>query len=541
MLLGAVGLLLGIACFNVANLLLARIAAREKETAIRALLGAGRLRIVRHFMIESLLIALAGGALGCLFAWNVLDGLAAYLPPDSLPSEAVIRINGPVLLFTLGVALLSTLLFGLMPSLIALTKDVQDFLKASGTRSGESRGHSRFRNLLVVSQVAFSLVLLAGTGLLIRSFFALRHVDLGYKTHQVLSVALGLPEGRYKTAEQKNQYYTEALRRARAVPGVVSAAICTPPPMWGVGIAKLEIPGKSGAEDWKVHLVLLSDRFHETMGIPLLKGRTFSDKDIAHNQKVAVVNRTFARKYFGGEDPWGQHIRLTADWLRSAPASPQLLEVEIVGVVEDARDKGPASPVEPQVCVPFTVTGSAYHWILARTVPDPAVMLNPIRNSIGGIDKGLAMGGGGLSNGPLEEILSSQFTEPRLATTILVAFGALGLALVSVGVYSVLSYAVSRRTQEIGVRMALGAEATDVRWMVMISGLRWLLVGIGIGAPVSIGLAKILQNRIWGIKSADPLTLIAVSLLLIVVGLAACYFPARRATKVDPMVALRYE
>jgi putative ABC transport system permease protein len=539
MLWGAVGLLLAIACVNVANLLLARIASRKRETAIRASLGAGRLRIVRQFMTESLLIALARGGLGCLLARAVLDTLVASLPPWTLPSEAEVSINGPVLLSALAIALLSPMLFGLAPSLFAFRKDVQELLNATGTRSSEGRGHSRLRNLLVVSQVTLSLVLLAGAGLLIRSFFALRHVDLGYNTHQVLSVALGLPEARYKTSEQKHRYFMEALRRARAVPGVVSAAICTGPPMWGAAVAKVDIPGRTGDGNWNAHLHLLSDHFYETMGIPLHEGRDISEQDVVHIHKVAVVNRAFVSKYFGGEDPLGREIKIT-NGIRLESTLP--ISFEVIGVAADIRDNGPSAPVEPQVYVPFTSSGFAYQWILARTARDPAVMRNPVLRIIGDIDKDLTVGsGGGLSNGPMAELFNSQFTLPRFVLTMITTFAALGLVLVSFGVYGVLSYAVSRRTQEIGIRMALGAEAGDVRWWVVKAGMRWLVVGIGIGVPASIALAKVLQNRIWGIKSPDPLTLLAVSLVLATVGFAACYFPARRATKVDPLVALRYE
>jgi len=544
---GAVGLLLLIACVNVANLLLARVAGRQKEMAIRAALGAGRMRLVRQFMIESLLVALGGGGLGCLLAWNGLDGLVAVVPPEMIPSEAVIHINASVLMFTLGVALLSTLLSGPAPALLAVGKDLQESLKASGRGVGESSGHHRLRNLLVVSEVALSLLLLTGAGLLIRSFLALRHIELGYNPHQLLSVAFGLPEGRYKTPEQRNQYFTEALRQARAVPGVVSAAICTPPPKWFPVVAKLDIPGKAGAEAWTARVHLLSDRFHETLEIPLLKGRDISEQDVLLRGRVAVVNRTFASKYFADENPLGLQIKLTSSLLGlggdlgAQTTSVRPLAFEIVGVAQDIRDSGRSSPVEPQVYVPYTVTGFAYNWILVRSVPQPAVMMTSVRKAIHGIDTELAMGGGGLSNGPTADLLDTEFTEPRFVLTMLVAFASLGLVLVSVGVYSVLSYAVSRRTQEIGIRMALGAEATDVHRMVMMSGLRWLVIGVGIGVPTSIALAKILQNRIWGIESADPLTLVAVSLLLTAVGLAACYFPARRATKVDPLTALRYE
>ncbi len=535
LLLGAVDLLLLIGCVNVANLLLARATGREREFAIRAALGASRGRLVRQLLIESLELASGGAALGCLLAWNGLGALVAIIPPGALPSEAVVRVNGPVLLFTLGAALLSTLLFGLAPALLAVRKDLQEPLKASGRGSGEKRGHIQLRNLLVVSDVALSLVLLTGAALLIRSFFGLHRVELGYKPDHVLSVGANLPEEQYKTSEQRNQFHLEALRRMRAMPGVVSAALCNPPPSWTGYETTIEIVGKSDTEDRHASYHYSSDRLFETMGMRLLQGRSISEEDLVHSRKVAVINRTFATKYFAGERPLGQHIELKG--LATGPYSIQQPWFEVVGVVADVKDNGLENPTQPTIYIPYTVGHVSWAQVLVRTLGEPAGLSNSARRELAAIDKGLVLE----SFSPQDELNLEWFSGPRFVTAMLAAFASLGLVLVSVGVYSVLSYAVSRRTQEIGIRMALGADATDVRRMVMISGLRWLAVGIGIGVPASIALAKILQNRIWGIKSVDPLTLVAVSLLLTAVGLAACYVPARRATKVDPMVALRYE
>ncbi len=533
-LLGAVGLLLLIACVNIANLLLARATGREKEFAVRAALGASRRRLVRQLLIESLLLALGGAVLGCLLAWNALDPLLAIMPDGYRASESVIRINGSVLLFTVGVALLSTLLFGLAPALLAASRDLQGPLKAAGRGSGESRGHHRLRNLLVVGEVALSLVLLSGAGLLIRSFFALQHMDLGYNPDNVLITGVDLPQDRYKTLEQRNQFHMESLRRVRALPGVVSAALDFPVVLAGF-LERIEIAGKPSAENRSAWMRLSGDRFFETMGIRLLQGRTFSEEDMVGARKVAVVNRAFVSKYFGDENPLGRQIRVV-DW---GPSTVRQTWFEIVGVVGDTRHSDISGPeVQPTVFFPHAAIGHWRHNLVIRTAGDPARLVNAVRQTVAGIDKELPLFGPTTLR---EEISSWWYTEPRFVLTMVVAFASLGLVLVSIGVYSVLSYAVSQRTQEIGIRMALGAQVTDVRRMVMMSGLRWLAVGIGIGVPASIALARILQNRIWGIKSADPLTLVVVSLLLTAVGLAACYFPARRATKVDPMVALRYE
>jgi predicted permease len=542
--LGAVGLLLMIACVNVANLLLARATAREKEIAIRAALGASRGRLVRQMMIESLLLALGGGILGCLFAWNGLDTLVALFPPDTFDTgEVLIRVNGAVLLFTLGVAVLSTLLFGLAPALLAASKDLQEPLKANGRGTGEGLHHLRLRNLLMVSEVALSLVLLTGAGLLIRSFFALHQVQPGYNPNHVLFAWFNLPPERYQTVEQRNQFNIELLRRVRSLPGVVSASLGWPRPTYCCFQTAFELAGKPSPEKRRAQFHRSSDRFFETLGVQLLHGRSITEEDFVHARTVVVVNGSFVTKYFGTEIPLGQQIKVAGVEGFGIPGRQdreslvQHTGFEIIGVVEDIRDNGPEKPPQPGIYIPYTVGGMPTGSLFVRTTAEPTRLTNSLRRAVVAIDKELPLGTASME----DDLKSTWYSEPRFAMSVMAAFAALGLTLVSIGVYSVLSYAVSRRTQEIGIRMALGAEATDVRRMVIMSGLHWLGIGIGIGAPASIAFAKILQNRIWGIKSADPLTLIAVSLLLTVVGLAACYVPARRATKVDPMVALRCE
>jgi putative ABC transport system permease protein len=533
-LLGAVGVLLLIACGNVSNLLLSRATGREREFAVRAALGASRGRLVRQLLIENLLLALGGAILGCLAAWNGLGSLMAIIPV--VPETAVIRINGLVLLFTLGTAIFSTLLFGLVPTLLAVRKDLQAQLKASARGAGESRGHHRMRQVLVVSEVALSLVLLTGAGMLIRSYFALRYIDLGYDPDHVMVAGAFLPPNQYKTPEQRNLFNMEALRRVRALPGVVSAALGGPAPNWAIP-ATVEIEGKPSSDNRRVRLRFAGDGFFETMRIRMLRGRGISEEDVVQGRRVAVVSQTFVTSYFGNENPLGRQIKLVAS--QSVPPAMKQTGFEIIGEVADTRyigdeDGGPT--VEPTMFVPFSIGGIGVG-VAVRTIGDPVNLFKPVRETYAAIDKELPV-----HPHVLRDIIKGTwFTEPQFVMTMLVAFASLGLTLVCIGVYSVLSYSVSQRTNEIGIRMALGAQVSEVRRMVMMSGLRWLAVGIGIGVLASIALAKILQNRIWGIKSADPLTLVAVSLLLTLVGLAACYFPARRATKVDPMVALRYE
>jgi predicted permease len=544
--LGAVGLLLLIACVNVANLLLARASAREKEFAIRASLGAGRRRLVRQLLLESLLLALGGAVLGCLLAWSVLGGLAAFLH-DSLPSEAAIQINGPVLLFCLGAALLSTLLFGLVPALQAVRKDLEEPLKASCRGAGQSRRHGKIQNLAVVSEVVLSLVLLTGASLLIRTFLTLHRIEFGFDPQNVLVAGVDLPPERYKTAEQRVLFQTELLRRVRALPGVFSAAFGDQPSPFGDGV-KIEVAGNPAVDKPAARFRWAGDGYFETLGVPVLQGRGFSQQDIAHARNVAVINRAFAGTYFGRENPLDRQVKLR-DMEMNHPYLGQDPGFEIVGVVGDTvtwcRDydqcKLETIYVPNTAGMPVPWLSYVNQFLHVRTVGEPTRLLNSVRHEVMAIDKELPVTAPYFGWTLRDMLTNNWYAEPRSHLTLLAAFAGFGLALVCVGLYSVLSYSVSRRTHEIGVRMALGAETTDVRRMVMLSGLRWLAVGIGIGVAVSIGLAKILQNRIWWVKGADPLTLAAAALVLTAVGLAACYFPARRATKVDPLVALRYE
>jgi putative ABC transport system permease protein len=537
-LLGAVALLLLIACGNVANMLLARAIEREKEFSIRASLGAGRLQLFRQLILESLLFACCGGCAGTLLAVYLLDGLLAVMPPG-LPSEALVRVNGPVLLFTLGVTLICTLISGLAPALRVLGRNLQEPLKAASRRGGESSHHSRMHKLFVVSEVVVSLVLLSSAGLLMRSFIALHQVDLRFDPDHVLGGGTSLPETRYRTPEQRVQFQLEALRRVRTLPGVVSAALTLPSPMNYGARTGIEIGGKPGGDDQWAFQSFCSDRCFETVRIPLLEGRSFSEEDLARARNVAIVNQAFVNRFFRGMRPLGERVKVKEFLPWGGPVAVKNPWFEVVGVASDVRGGGPEGPIVPQIYIPFTLGGIHSVTLTVRSEGDPAYMAKAVQQTIWSMDKELLVRFS--SETARDDLRRGYFSQPRFVTAMALAFAALGLLLVSVGVYSVLSYAVSRRTQEIGIRMALGAQTADVRRMVMMSGLRWMAVGIGIGVPASIALAKILQSRIWGIKSADPVTLILVSLVLTAVGLAACFFPARRATSVDPMVALRCE
>jgi putative ABC transport system permease protein len=534
LLFAAVGLVLAIACANVANLLLSRATTREGEIAIRASLGAGRRRLARQFMVESLLLAAGGGLLGCLFAWPALKALMAVIPAGYIVSEALVRINQPVLLFAAATAVVATLLFGLAPALHAARKDFQTPLNAAGRGAQGGRRQPLLRNLLVIGEFTLSLILMTGAGLFMRSFIAVRYDSLGYDPNHVLQANLDLPQSRYKTAEERSLFSTELLERLRTMHGVVSAAFAMPPPFSGKSMP-IAIAGSPNPGNWTTQMGAASDASFATMRIPLLEGRDISAEDCHAGRKVAVVNQSFVHRFLAGQDPIGREITVAA--LSKPPFSITQPMFEIIGVAADTRNNGPGHASQPSMYVPYTVVIFPWSTYVIRTTGAPGLLLNPIRRLVARMDSNLPVEGESL-----EDILTQNwYTEPRFLMTLMSVFAALGLALVLVGIYSVLSYSVARRTHEIGVRMALGAGKGDVLRMVVGQGLKLALVGVAVGVAGALALTRFLANQLYGVKPTDPFTFIAVSLILIAVALLACYIPARRAAKVDPIVALRYE
>jgi putative ABC transport system permease protein len=534
--MGAVGMLLLIACTNVANLLLAQASAREKEIAIRAAMGAGRWRLVRQLMVESLLLGLSGAALGCLIAWAGLRGLVSIIPTGVIPAEAEIRMNLPVLLFALAAAVVTSLIFGSIPALYATKRDLNDALRDTGKGVSGGFRHAGLRNGLIVGEVALSLVLLTGAGLLMRSFVALQEVNLGFNPSHILVARLPLPEDRYKTAAQITGFFRPLLERLKAMPGVVDVTeTSTLPPFGGIP-SKLAIPGKTAAEDWRTLFQLCSDGYFPTLGIRIQRGRSFTEAEMNNVRKLAVVNQTFVKKYLPNADPIGQHFTLTD--LATFPDPVQDPTFEIVGVAADVKNQGLQQPVIPEVWVPYTITGAAARGVLVRTTGDPKQMLNAVSRTVWSVDHGVA-----LTLTDTAEHFINQFAlaQPRFGLYLLAVFAGVGLILVTIGVYGVIAYAVSRQTHEIGIRMALGADRATVLRMVLRVGLRLLLIGVAIGLAGSVLLSRTLASQLFGVSPYDPLTLAGVVLLLFAAGLAACFFPARSATRVDPMIALRYE
>jgi putative ABC transport system permease protein len=532
----AVGLLLLIACSNVANMLLARATAREKEMAIRAALGASRLRLIRQLLVESLFLALGGAAAGCLFAYGGIKALVPMIPDGAIPKEAVIRLNLPVLLFSLGAAVLTALLFGLAPAAQTARRDVVEPLKDSGkgTSGGFRRG--RLRNALVIVEVALSLVLLAGAGLLMRSFVALQRVELGLDPDNILVARLPLPKGQYKTAASKQRFFRQLLQRLYAMPGVVAATETSTLPPYGGIQSNIEIPGKTHTEQWKAIFQLCSEGYFPTLGLKLQRGRTLSAVEVNDARRVVVVNQTLVKKFFGPEDPIGRRIKI--NMLETMPNPVENPTFEIVGVIADAKNQGIQEPPLPEMFIPYAVTGAFERGILVRTSKDPLPMLNAVRREIWAVDRSVAL----TLTGSLQDYLKSfSYAEPRFSLILLGIFAGVGLALVAIGVYSIMAYTVSRQTHEIGIRMALGAGRSDVLGMVLRMGLRMIGAGVIVGLLVSLAAARIIASQIWGVSPHDPATLFGVIGVVAAAGLIACVFPARRATRVDPMIALRYE
>ena len=534
--LAAVGLLLLIDCGNVANLLLARATTREKEFAIRAALGASRWRLIRQLLVESLMLAVGGASLGAFLAWGGLKALISIIPPEIIPAEAVIRLNGAVLLFTLCLAALTAVVFGLAPALQAARRDLNDPLRDSSKGVGGGFRRGRFRDAVVVLEVALSLILLVGAGLLMRSFIALREVHLGLQPDHVLVARLPLPQDRYKSAAQLTNFYRPLLARLKALPGVIDATETSELPPYGGIPSDIQIPGKTHSEKWTALFQLCSEGYFPVLRIQIMQGRPFTEAEVNGARKLAVINQTFVRKYLGNDNPLGQRVRL--DFLETFPDKVSDPWFEIIGVVADVKNQGLQEPVQPEAWIPYTVTGSGGRGVLVRTAGDPEPMLNAVRREIWATDRSVAL----TFTGTLEGFIRSfSFAGPRFGFLMMTIFASIGLILVTIGVYSVIAYTTARRTHEIGIRMALGAERSDVLRLVLHRGIRLVALGISIGLLASLGVSRIIASQLWGVSARDPATLASVAILLLATGVVACWVPARRATWVDPVVALRYE
>ena len=533
-LLVAVGCVLLIACANIANLLLSRGAARYREIAVRTALGAGRGRIVRQLLTESILLAVAGGLTGLLFAWLSFSFLTQIIP-DSMALNAGVKIDARIFSFTMLLSLLTGIVFGLAPAMQAAKVDLNEALKQSGGRSGAGAGHRRLRSALVVTEIALALVLLVGAGLLIQTFLKLRALDIGINAENVLTLRTQLPSEKYGELPKRTAFYQQVLERVRALPGVRAAGYTTAVPLtWKGGTTGFVIEGKTPQPGQDANNRQVTTGYFETMGVKLRQGRFFDEHDNAQSQPVVIINETMARQYWPGESAVGKRINLEPE----DPASPWRL---VVGVIADVKEMGLEAPPKAETFFPFqqlpTMLWNMPRDLTVRTSGDPMNPAAAVRQAVWSVDPAQPV-----SNvRTMEDILSEEVAQRRIGMTLLTAFAALALLLASLGIYGVLSYAVTQRTQEIGVRMALGANRRAVVRMVMTDGLRLAGAGVVLGLGASFALTRLMANLLFGVSANDPRTLALVTLLLTAVAMLACYVPARRAAKVDPMVALRYE
>jgi predicted permease len=529
-LLGAVAFLLLIACANIANLLLARSAARQKEFAIRAALGASRLRVLRLLLTESVLLSLVGGALGLLFAvWGTAALIA--LAPDNIPRLNEVGMDGRVFGFTLATSLLTGIVFGLVPAIQASKPDLNEALKEGSRGSTGSGSGKRTRSILVAVEVALSLVLLIGAGLMIKSFIRLQQTHLGFNTENLLTMGLTLSEARYPEDQQQVAFFQRTLEQVRALPGIQSAGVTTGLPLTlSLSGSDFRVEGQPEPEAGKEMIIntrSVSPGYFSTLGISLLKGRDFSDRDKSEAPAVAIVNQDLVRTYFPNEDPIGKRITFTdgESWL------------SVVGVIGDVKQLSVGSHAKPEVYFPFLQAASPSMSLVVRTTTSPLSQVAAVKGQIREIDKDLPIE----APNTMQQLLAESVSGPRFNMLLLTVFAVVALVLALVGIYGVMSYTVTQRTHEIGIRVAVGAQSSDVFRMVMGHGMFLALIGVAFGLAGALALTRLMTTMLFGVEPNDPLTFAGIACLVMAVALAACYLPGRRATKVDPLVALRYE
>ena len=536
-LIAAVAMVLLLSCSNVANLLLARASAREREIALRSAIGASRGRLLRQLLLESLVLAVAGCAVGCVLAWGGLQWFLTAIPArQKIPVEAVISLNFPCLIFVAIVGLLTTLLCGLAPALHSVRGDLFQKLAGGGRGRQLGFGHGKLRSILVVAEVALALVLLVCAGLMIRSFYALTHVDLGFNPSRVAAAVITYPPNRRLTPDQNRIFLQSVLQHVEALPGVDSVGVSLELPPYGGIQSDIDITGKSHSETWNTQLDSVSEHYFRAVGLRLLSGRLLSSDDVNSARLVAVVNDSFARKFFPNDTPLGHLVKFKA--FDQMPETPHNAYFEIVGLVNDVKNDGLDHPSLPELFVPFSIASPPFASLLVRTNVEPQALLANVRQEIAAVDHSVALE----EEDTLKNFLYRySYAQPEFGLMSLGAFASIGLALFFLGVFSVMAYTVSLQTQEIGVRIALGAQRASILRMVLLRGLRLLVAGICLGLVGALFVARLLQSQVWGVSFKDPWTFAAVSVTVIVVGLLACLLPARRAAAVDPMIAIRYE
>lgn len=557
-LLGAVALVLLVACANVANLLLARAATRYREMAVRAALGAGRWRLIRQLLTESVLLAAGGAILGLVAAWWAIHALAAAktLP---IPRANPVELNLTVLLFAAALTLLVGILFGLAPALQTSTLNLSEELKSSATAAGGALGRGRLiRNALVIGEIAVCLALLVGAGLLLRSFSRLRNANIGFQPDNILTASLNLPEAKYKTASEMRSFLDQLLARIQHIPGVSSAAITTTLPLEGGSNGYIKVPGNTdpALEQQLVEVHGITPDYFKTFGIPLMEGRNFTDEDAQEAADTIAKADALNKAANGGTPkiPAGMsfpviinHSMAKIFWPKQDPVGKEFYDegggvpYKVLGVVGDVKEWGIREKTVPERYFPLTFWlqygPGFYGSIVAKTAVPPGDALTPVRNDVRDLDPTLAI----FHVRTMDEVISDAMQDTSLQTFLLGSFAALALILAAVGLYGVMAYLVTQRTHEIGIRMALGARQADVLSLVVREGMTLAAIGIVIGLAGAFALTRLLAALLFGVSAHDPLTFAAVSIMLAGVALAACYIPARRAARVDPLIALHYE
>ena len=536
LLLGAVGFLLLIACANVANLQLARGTARAREMAVRMSIGAGRRRLLRQLLTESVLLSFAGGALGVLFAFGATRTIVAMMPDFYVPNESRVTINLQVLAFSVVISVLTGLVFGLVPALRLSRPEVADVLKAGRSTGFEGDG-GRSRHVLVVIEVALSVVLLVGAGLMIRTFVVLLSVDPGIQPDRVLLVGVPLPPAKYTALDQRNQFVQTLVERVSNLPGVEAASIGHP---FGGPQTSFAIAGQPPDDSRRLTLNLVGENHLRAFGIRLIGGRMFDGAEVRRRDRVAVINQAAVKLFPPGANPIGARIRL--DVLQHPPARTLVdpngsADVTVVGIMANTRNAGIKSEPVPAIAVPFSLIAPLQRMLAVRATADPLLQLNAVRSVVRSLDPDQPLGRPITVN----EILGQETNQPRFTMAVFSSFAILGLALAAAGIYSVLSFHVLRRTHELGLRMALGASRRHVLGLMLVMGGRLVLIGLAIGIGVSLAATRLLRSQLFGVQPADPLSYVGVAMVLSLVSFAACYIPARRAAAVDPLVALRQE
>lgn len=535
--LAAVGLVLLIACANVAGLLLAQHAGRSKEIAIRAALGAGRARLVRQFFLEGLLLSFLGTVVGIALAVMGMNVLLQFVPAG-VPRLAQVSLDLRVLGFTMLIALGTCLIFGLIPAWQASKPDLHTALEQSGRTSGPGASRLRFRQMLVVFQVSIAVMLVIGAGLLVKSFWLLQRVDPGFEAERVLSAGLTLPYAKYSEPNQVNNFHKQLLERVSSVPGVKSATIAYDPPLQSNWLDAFEIEGRvvpAESRSQSANFIPVGPDYFDTVGVKLAAGRKFTSLDDQDHPGVALVNESFVKHYFPNENALGQRIK---------PGPPgriwrgqKLTSFEIVGIVRDVKLAGLDAPSEPAYYIPASQAPLQDMTILVRTTTDPLSIVGAVRQAVWSIDPNQPIS----DVKTLEKVVDDSIAQRRLNMLLMGLFGGLAMLLSAVGIYGLLSHAVTQRTQEMGIRMALGAQVSDVLKLVLRQGMTLALAGVAIGIAGAFALTRLIRGLLFGVGPNDAMTFIVVAGVLTIVALLACYLPARRATKVDPLVALRYE